>query len=186
MAKVGWLRAVSKVESVGRPDRIGPRNSASDCIHIVRNLEMPSTRISKTASALLMPDCGLALEWLSILTANNLRLRSAGSATGSPLIGESVVASVVVVPSEEVVVARVVVVDVEVVVLSTASAGEHAARINKDTANLLKVERIGGRVSLPGGYTVNTPPVIGRLGMDRSGSSMDTASSIPSALDRRT
>ena len=46
---------------MGRPERIGPRNSASDCIHIVRNRVMPSTLISKTMSARLIPDCGRAI-----------------------------------------------------------------------------------------------------------------------------
>jgi hypothetical protein len=101
-------------------------------------------------------------------------------------MGDSVAASVVVVASEVVVVARVEVVEEEVVVLSMVSAGEQAARINAHTTNLLKVERIGGRVSPFAAYTTNTPPVTGKRGRAASGSSIETASSIPSALERRT
>jgi hypothetical protein len=63
------------------------------------------------------------------------------------LIGDRVGTAVVVVANDVVVVGRVVAVE-EVVVVSIASAGEQAARINAPTMNLLKVERIGGRVSV--------------------------------------
>jgi hypothetical protein len=53
----------------------------------------------------------------------------------------------VVVANDVVVVGRAVVVE-EVVVVSIASAGEQAAMISAPTMNLLKVERIGGRVSV--------------------------------------
>jgi hypothetical protein len=145
---------------------------------------MPSTLISNTRSAWLIPECGLALGWLSILTASSLLWSRVGSATGRPLTGDRVGTAVVVVANDEVVVDEDVVVDE--VVVSITSAGEQAATINMNTTNLLKVERIGGRVSLPAGYTVNTPPVIGRLGSAVSGSSIEIASSIPSALDRST
>jgi hypothetical protein len=78
------------------------------------------------------------------------------------LSGDTVGTAVVVVANDELVVMGREVVVEDVVVVSITSAGEQAARIDMHTTNLLKVERIGGRVSLPAGYTVNTPPVIGR------------------------
>jgi hypothetical protein len=63
------------------------------------------------------------------------------------LIGDRVGTAVVVVANDVVVVGGVEVVE-EVVVVSIVSAGEQAARINAPTMNLLKDERIGGRVSV--------------------------------------
>jgi hypothetical protein len=63
------------------------------------------------------------------------------------LIGDRVGTAVVVVANDVVVVGRVEELE-EVVVVSIVSAGEQAARINAPTMNLLKDERIGGRVSV--------------------------------------
>ena len=109
----------------------------------------PSTRTSTTMSALLMPDWGRALGWLSILTARTRRSSVSGSSTGRPFTGEVARSSTVVVGEVVVVssiVVDVVVVDVEDVVVSSAPDEEQAERKSPNAVRTASDLRIGGMV----------------------------------------
>ena len=84
---------------------------------------IPSTGTSTMALAWSIPDCGLALAWLSILTAMSLRSSRSASSTGRPLIGEVGRGRVVVVAREVWWSAAAVVVVVESDALAGGSRG---------------------------------------------------------------
>src|SRR5690606_2599847 len=115
-----------------------------------------------TASACSTPDCGVARGWLSILTARRRLCARAGSARGSPLIGDRSPGRVLVVVVGGRVVLVVEVVVEEVVVGS--AAGEQAARIRHSATTLRVRERIAGTLGTMRSVSGTRHPITSRWG----------------------